>query len=98
MKTEQQIQTDILDWLTWHGHEAYKIVTGNKAGIPDIVACLKPFGRFLVVEVKRPNGKVTPLQEYRIKRINMTGGLGVVATSVDDVKEYLKNNNIILDK
>lgn len=86
--SEQQIQKRILDHLaklpnTW----SVKVISANKNGVPDILACVN--GKFVAIEVKTPTGRVSPLQEYQINRINNSGGLAAVARSVDDVKKLL---------
>jgi Holliday junction resolvase len=57
----------------------------QKAGVPDIIACLN--GRFVGIEVKRPGGIVSPLQQYNIDEIHRSGGVAFVAYSVEDVRE-----------
>ena len=57
------------------------------AGIPDIICCLN--GRFIGIEVKRPGGKVSKLQEVTMKKINTAGGIAFVAYSVDDVHKTI---------
>lgn len=58
------------------------------AGIPDIIACYK--GVFLGIEVKLDYNKPSEIQKAKLKLINKAGGIGIVAYSVDDVKEVLK--------
>lgn len=65
----------------------------SKAGTPDILACVK--GHFVAIEVKRPGGVVSKLQELNIKQINDTGGYALVAYSVEDVKRLLQDEGII---
>jgi len=86
MKTqsEQSIQTKILTYLTKIGAYSVKTISTNKAGVPDILACID--GRFVAIEVKRHGGKVSPLQNYQIKAIKETGGIAFVAYCVDDVR------------
>lgn len=57
----------------------------SKLGIPDIIAILPPNGRFVAIEVKRPNGKLSEHQEAFRDELQRIGGLYVVATSVDDI-------------
>lgn len=59
----------------------------QKAGVPDIIACLN--GRFVGIEVKRPGGVISPLQQYNIDEIHKSGGVAFVAYSVEDVREQL---------
>lgn len=57
------------------------------AGIPDIIACID--GRFYAFEVKQPGGVATALQQTTIEKICAAGGLAVIVTSVEDVKQIL---------
>ena len=57
------------------------------SGIPDIICCLD--GRFIGIEVKRPGGKVSRLQEITLRKIETAGGVGIVAFSVEDVKQFI---------
>ena len=56
-------------------------------GLPDLIGCFG--GRFLAIEVKRKNGKVSPEQEAMIARINRAGGLAFVARDLETVIEKL---------
>lgn len=53
-------------------------------GVPDLVGCMKD-GRFICVEVKKAGGKLSKDQESFLEQIRGTGGLGIVAFSLDDV-------------
>lgn len=48
----------------------------TKAGVPDILACCN--GRFLGIEVKAKNRKPSPLQIHNLKKIDETGGYGIL--------------------
>ena len=58
------------------------------AGIPDIIACYK--GIFLGIEVKLDYNKPSEIQKAKLKLINNAGGIGIVAYSIDDVTEVLR--------
>ena len=68
--TEQQIQSKRIKELEAEGY-VIKLVTTNKNGIPDLIA-LKP-NEVLFSEVKRPNGRLSKLQEYRLKELEGYG-------------------------
>lgn len=57
------------------------------AGIPDIIACIG--GRFIAFEVKTEKGKPTKLQEVAIRDIIKAGGVALVVTSVEEVKDVI---------
>jgi len=85
---EQTIQRKILRELKDLGIYAYKNISTNRKGIPDIIACVN--GKFLAIEVKSKGGKPTKLQEYNIEQIRKSGGSAIVAYSVEDVLNELK--------
>lgn len=64
------------------------------SGTPDILACVN--SRFVAIEVKRPKGGVvSELQKSKLRKIKMAGGVAIVARSVEDVQEVLKENGLI---
>lgn len=69
---EQQIQTKKIKQLEAEGYYVIKLINTNKNGIPDLLA-IPPDSDVLFVEVKGPNGKLSKLQEYRIKELNTHG-------------------------
>jgi len=68
MATEQQIQSKKIKELESQGYYVIKLVKTNKNGIPDLIAIPKG-SDILFIEVKRPGGKLSKLQEYRIKEL-----------------------------
>jgi|TARA_Y100000015_G_scaffold42945_1_gene51530 Holliday junction resolvase len=68
---ESQIQNKKIKQLEEEGYFVVKLVLTNKMGIPDLLA-LKD-GKALFLEVKRPNTKLTKLQEYRIQELKKQG-------------------------
>jgi len=70
--TEQQIQSKRIRELEAQGYYVIKLVRTNKNGIPDLIAIPKN-SDVLFCEVKRPEGKLSKLQEYRIKELNQHG-------------------------
>lgn len=75
--TEQQIQTKLIKDLEQKGYYVIKLVKTNKNGIPDLIA-IPPGSDVEFIEVKRKNGKVSPLQEYRIKELIRHGVKAIV--------------------
>jgi Holliday junction resolvase len=69
--TEQAIQRKLIKQLEAEGYYVIKLTVTNKTGIPDLIA-LKP-NEVRFIEVKRPNGKVSKIQEYRIKELRNLG-------------------------
>ena len=91
--TEQKIQKRILAFLDEAGAYPVKTITANRAGVPDILACIG--GKFVGIEVKRPKKEATPLQEYHLRRIQEAGGGAFVAHGVDEVRERLIEAGLI---
>ena len=85
---ESQIQKKILHYLKTKGIYAFKIVTANRKGIPDIAVCYK--GKYLALEVKRPGGKTTPLQDINLRQIRDSGGKAEVVTCLEEVIDILQ--------
>lgn len=75
--TEQQIQTRLIKELEAKGYYVIKLVKTNKNGIPDLIAIPKN-SDVEFIEVKRKNGKLSPLQEYRIKELIKHGVKAIV--------------------
>ena len=48
----------------------------QRSGIPDLLVCCK--GTFLGVELKAANGKPSPLQLWNLRKIEESGGYGVL--------------------
>jgi len=65
---ESQIQSKKIKELEAQGYYVIKLVKTNKNGIPDLIA-IPPNSDVLFVEVKGPTGKLSSLQEYRIKEL-----------------------------
>lgn len=70
--TEQQIQSQRIKQLESEGYYVLKLIKTNKNGIPDLIA-IPPNCDVLFSEVKKKNGKLSKLQEYRIKELKKHG-------------------------
>ena len=70
--TEQQIQSKRIKQLEEEGYYVLKLIKTNKNGIPDLVA-IPPDCGVLFSEVKRSTGKLSRLQEYRLKELEQHG-------------------------
>ena len=70
--TEQKIQFKKIKELEQQGYYVIKLTTTNKNGIPYLLA-IPPNSDVLFVEVKKPNGKLSKLQEYRLKELKKHG-------------------------
>ena len=70
--TEQKIQAKKIKELEKQGYYVIKLTTTNKNGIPDLIA-LRSDCSILFVEVKTKKGRVSKLQEYRMKELKNYG-------------------------
>lgn len=69
---EQQIQAKRIKQLEAEGYYVIKLIKTNKNGIPDIVA-IPPDCGVIFSEVKTQKGKLSPIQEYRLKELKKHG-------------------------
>jgi len=66
--TEQQIQRKRIKELEAEGYYVIKLTVTNKNGIPDLIA-IPPNSKVLFSEIKKSNGKLSRLQEFRLKEL-----------------------------
>ena len=69
--SEAKYQSKLIKKYEAEGYYVLKLISTNKAGIPDLVA-LKP-DDVKFIEVKGKLTKVSPLQNYRIKELKKLG-------------------------
>jgi len=84
---ESTINRKIQKLLTDNGAYVIKTIATNRAGVPDIIACLD--GKFIAIEGKTATGVVSKLQEAHLRQIKAAGGVAIVAKSPDEVKSLL---------
>jgi len=85
---EQDIQAKIQKYIKARGGYVVKTITSNRAGIPDILCCID--GKFIGIEVKMPGKTASPLQLANGDLIESAGGLFLVATSVEEVRNFVE--------
>lgn len=93
---EKKVENQIKRYLDKLGAYYLKVHGSafQPAGTPDILACVN--GRFVAIEVKRANGGVvSELQKAKLKHIKNSGGVAIVARSLDDVFTVLKHENVV---
>ena len=71
MISESKVQSKIIKDLESKGYYLLKLIKTNKNGIPDLLA-LKD-NEIYFIEVKRKDGRLSKLQEYRIKELKEKG-------------------------
>lgn len=86
---EKAVVKRIQNYLTSIGAYHVKTTGVRIAGTPDILACYR--GRFIAIEVKRPGNEkgITKLQEKRLKEVVKAGGVSIIATDVQQVKDLI---------
>ncbi len=70
--TEQQIQSKRIKELEEQGYYVLKLIKTNKNGIPDVLA-IHPDAAVIFSEIKTKTGKLSKLQEYRLKELSAFG-------------------------
>jgi hypothetical protein len=69
---EQQIQAKKIKELEAQGFYVIKLINTNKNGIPDLIA-IPPDSDVQFIEVKKPDGKMSKLQEFRKRELENHG-------------------------
>jgi len=72
LKSEQKVQSQRIKELESQGYYVIKLIQTNKNGIPDIVA-IAPGQDVLFSEIKAKNGRLSPLQKYRLEELESHG-------------------------
>lgn len=70
--TEQQIQKKRIDQLEKQGYYVIKLIKTNRNGIPDVLA-IPPGAAVIFSEIKTTKGKLSPIQQYRLKELEGYG-------------------------
>ena len=70
--TEQKIQAKLIREYEAMGYYVIKLKLTNKNVIPDLIA-IPPQSDVEFIEVKKANGKISKLQEYRIEELKAHG-------------------------
>lgn len=97
MTPEGQIKKSIMDWLSVQPRSKCRVWpiqigripgrTNHSKGISDILGLWN--GRGLAIEVKRPGGKPTAEQKEFLTAWAESGGIAILAYSLDDVTKTL---------
>lgn len=70
----------------------------QRAGIPDLLACLPPAGRLVAVEVKTGGAVLTTTQAEERLDLMEAGALYVLAHGVQDLEDALVEAGIVNDR
>lgn len=85
--------TRLVDWFRNNvGQDQQTHVRYGVGGVggADLIGILRGSGRFVACEVKGPKGRASEDQLRFLERVKRSGGIAVLARSVDDVLEALK--------
>jgi len=109
MKRESTIQKEILAYLRNTGYSVWKMPLGPQLihakgrtvmaknalkGFPDIFGILKNIpGKLFVIEVKSATGKLRPEQKMWLARLEKLGVSCLVARTLQEVIEFLKEED-----
>jgi hypothetical protein len=88
MLTEKQVEARLRERVKNVGGLALKFVSPGCSGVPDRLVFL-PEGRIFLVELKKPGGKLTPLQEKMKKKFEEMGFKFYVIDSYELVEEFI---------
>ena len=89
--TEADIQRKMIVAVEKLGCLVIKIIRANKSGIPDLLI-LVPGGKAIFVEVKKPGGKLSKLQDYYIQKLRLLGFTAFHSSEVQDVVSMVSRN------
>ena len=84
---EQDIQLRIRKWFEANGWIVLKTVALSTAGWPDLIALKE--GVTIFVEVKKPGGKLSDLQAFRIEQLIKAGFQAFTAYSFSDFQKKI---------
>jgi hypothetical protein len=75
---EKYYENKLKAWLKHRGAWLLKYWGGGvytRAGVPDLLVCYK--GRFIAIEVKGDNGRISDAQRGEMAQIEAAGGVGI---------------------
>ena len=81
---ESELQGRCLRHLQALGLYARKIISANKAGTPDVLACIR--GLFVGFEFKSTSGRQSEVQKFNEREIKRNGGIYMVIRDQDEFK------------
>nr|WP_317958462.1 VRR-NUC domain-containing protein [Oceanobacillus kimchii] len=86
---ESQLEKRLKDKVEQLGGLCFKWVSPGKRGVPDRI-CLLAKGRTVFVEMKAPNGKLSPLQKKRIQELEKLGHEVRVLYTKQTIDEFIR--------
>ena len=86
---ESDIERRLVQGVKKLGGRAYKFVSPGNVGVPDRLVVL-PGGVVLFVEVKAPDGRLSPNQRLQMRELTQMGAHVFVVWDAGDVDEFLQ--------
>ncbi len=85
---ESEIEAWLVRGVKALGGVAYKFVSPGNVGVPDRLVVL-PGGRVVFVELKAEGGRLSPMQDRQISRLQELGADVTVVRGAEGVARYL---------
>ncbi len=85
-RRESSVEKEICDYARELGYDTMKFTSPGRRGVPDR-ALISPQGKVAFIEVKRPGGKLSPLQERELRKLREKN---VSAEWFDNAREAIK--------
>ena len=86
---ESDIERRLVQGVKKLGGKAYKFVSTGNVGVPDRLVVL-PGGVVLFVEVKAPDGRLSPNQRLQMRELTQMGAHVFVVWDAGDVDVFLQ--------
>lgn len=86
---ERDLERKFKDSMETLGCLVFKFVSPGKAGVPDRLVVM-PGGRCFFVEMKRPGGKLRPLQTFWKDRLEAQGAGYYVIDNFDGIEAVMR--------
>lgn len=87
--TEKEIESYFVRRVKALGGYAYKFRSVTQRGVADRIACM-PNGKIIMVELKKPGGRLSALQEIFAEEMRSVGAPYVCLWSKDDVDAFIQ--------
>lgn len=88
MLTEKQVEKKLRERISGIGGMALKFISPGCSGVPDRLVFL-PGGRIVLVELKKPGGKLSLLQKKMRKKFNKLGFKYYIVDSYEKVEDMI---------
>ena len=87
--TEKEIEAYFVRRVKALGGYAYKFRSVSQRGVSDRIACM-PNGKIIMVEIKKPGGRLSALQEIFAEEMRSVGAPYVCLWSKEDVDDFIQ--------